>query len=94
MRGIHGCLGALSIPYQIVGDLVMFDVVFTRTPVDDYRVTLRGDAERSQRFNFHLRNTNVLKSDSKFYISLALTEDDLSLTLNAISDAARHVIDV
>ena len=94
MRGIHGYLDAMSIPHQIVGDPVMFDVVFTRAPVDDYRGALRGDAERSKSFNFHLRNTNVLKLDSKFYISLALTEDDLSLTLNAVSDAARHIVDV
>ena len=42
----------------------------------------------------YLRNSlknGVLKPDSKFYISLALTEDDLAQTIDAIALAAREM---
>ena len=81
----------MSIPHQIVGDSVMFDVVFVNGTVKDHRDILRSDAKRLKNFNLQLRIQNVLKLDSKFYISLALTEDDLSLTLDAVSQAARSL---
>ena len=84
----------MEIPHRILGDPVMFDVVFTREAVHDYRGVLRCDAERSRQFNFYLRKNNILKHDAKFYVSMALTEDDLACTLNAVSDAATHVVDV
>ncbi|MGI9493958.1 MAG: aspartate aminotransferase family protein [Geminicoccaceae bacterium] len=77
-----------GVPHQIVGDPVLFDVVFTDTPVVDYRGTMRGDGERAKRFNQALRENGVLKPESKFYISLALTEDDLKQTVDAIATAA------
>ena len=91
IEGIKESLSRVSIPHQIVGDPVMFDVVFVNGTVKDHRDILRSDAKRLKNFNLQLRIQNVLKLDSKFYISLALTEDDLSLTLNAVSQAARSL---
>lgn len=84
-------LGAAGVSHQIVGDPVLFDVVFTGEPVIDYRGTMRGNAEHAKRFNQALREQGILKFDSKFYISLALTEDDLTQTVEAIAAAARHL---
>jgi glutamate-1-semialdehyde 2,1-aminomutase len=69
----------------------MFDVVFSAGPVIDYRGVMRGDAGLAGRFNRLLRQQGVLKSDSKFYISHALSEDDLARTVDAIAYAARHI---
>ncbi len=91
IEGIKESLSKVSIPHQIVGDPVMFDVVFVNGAVKDYRDILRSDSKRLKNFNLQLRKQNVLKSDNKFYISLALTEDDLFFTLNAVSQAARSL---
>ena len=88
MTALRQHLTEAGVPHQIVGDPVLFDVVFTDDPVIDYRGSLRGDPERAKRFNQGLRKNGILKPDSKFYISLALTEDDLGRTVDAIAGAA------
>jgi glutamate-1-semialdehyde 2,1-aminomutase len=91
MQALRENLGKHGIAHQIVGDAVMFDVVFTPDPVIDYRGVLRGDGARATRFNTLLRQQGLLKSPSKFYISLALTEEDLATTVAAIAYAAQHL---
>ncbi|MEQ8332063.1 aminotransferase class III-fold pyridoxal phosphate-dependent enzyme [Nisaea sp.] len=84
-------LGRHNIPHQIVGDPVLFDVIFTGKPVKNYRDTLENNADRSRAFNAAMRAHGILKPDSKFYISLALTEADLVKTEEAIAAAAKAV---
>ena len=91
MAALAEHLSEAGIDHQVVGDPVLFDVVFTAKPVTDYRGVFAGDAGRLKLFNQVLRQNGVLKPDSKFYISLALTEDDLALTIDAIAKAAREV---
>ena len=74
--------------HQIVGDPTLFDVVFAKDPVNDYRGWLKGDAEKNGRFNDLLRARGIFKSPGKLYPSLALTDDDLSQTYEAIAEAA------
>ena len=92
MAALAEHLTAAGIAHEIVGDPVLFDVVFTADPVRDYRGVFRGDAALAGRFNRALRENGVLKPDSKFYISLALTEDDLALTVEAIRIAASSLV--
>ncbi len=84
-------LTAAGIAHQIVGDPVLFDVVFTEKPVSDYRDVLGGDADRAKSFNASLRRNGILKPDSKWYASVALDEDDLAWTDRAIADAAARL---
>jgi len=93
IEGINKHLRNTGVPHRILGDPVMFDVVFTRDDVHDYRGVLGCDAKRSKQFNSYLRKNSVLKSDTKFYVSMVLTEEDLDCTLNAVSQAASHVVD-
>ena len=72
---------------QVTGEPPLFDVVFSGEPVRDYRGTLRGDAEMLRRFNALLRDRGVLKGESKYYVSLAHTPDDVRLTREAWSSA-------
>jgi len=80
-------LKAAGIPAQISGEPPLFDVVFTDEPVRDYRGTLRGDAHKMRRFNTLLRQRGILKGESKYYISLAHTPEDIQSTIDAWANA-------
>jgi glutamate-1-semialdehyde 2,1-aminomutase len=72
---------------QVTGEPPLFDVVFTCDPIRDYRGTLRGDAGMSRRFNALLRERGVLKGESKYYVSLAHTPEDIRHTCDAWASA-------
>ncbi|MBV8132706.1 MAG: aminotransferase class III-fold pyridoxal phosphate-dependent enzyme [Alphaproteobacteria bacterium] len=71
----------------VVGEPPLFDVVFTGEPVRDYRGTLRGDADMLRQFNALLRERGVLKGESKYYVSLAHTPEDVRHTCDAWASA-------
>jgi glutamate-1-semialdehyde 2,1-aminomutase len=60
----------------------MFDVVFTDREVKDYRSAL-GDEATMKRCNALLRARGILKGESKYYLSLAHTNEDVAFTLDA-----------
>ena len=70
----------------MVGDAPMFDVVFTEREVKDYRSAL-GDEATMKRCNALLRARGILKGESKYYISLAHTDEDVAFTLDAFTSA-------
>jgi len=72
---------------RVTGEPPLFDVVFSSEPVRDYRSTLRGDGEMMRRFNALLRERGVLKGESKYYVSLAHTPDDIRHTCDAWASA-------
>ena len=76
---------------EIVGDPVLFDVVFTDRRVRNYRDILDADTAKALRFNALLREGGIFKSPGKTYISTALTERDISDTIAAIETAARRL---
>ena len=80
-------LAAADIPHTICGDETLFDIFFTDAPCRDYRSAAHDDPSRNATYNAALRDAGVFKSPGKLYPSLALTEDDISLTQAAI-DAA------
>jgi glutamate-1-semialdehyde 2,1-aminomutase len=77
---------------QVVGEPPLFDVVFTGEPVRDYRGTLRGDADMMRRFNTLLRERGILKGESKYYISLAHTPEDIRFTRDAWDSALQEMV--
>ncbi len=93
MEALVEHLSNAGIDHQVVGDPVLFDVVFTPTPVIDYRGVLRGNAAIAKSFNKLLRQKGILKSDNKFYSSLALGPDEIEQTVAAIAYASRHTMD-
>jgi glutamate-1-semialdehyde 2,1-aminomutase len=90
-RELMGSLAALlrqnGMAAQVTGEPPLFDVVFTEAPVRDYRGTLRGDAELMRRFNTLLRERGILKGESKYYVSLAHTPEDIRHTCDAWASA-------
>jgi glutamate-1-semialdehyde 2,1-aminomutase len=77
---------------QVIGEPPLFDVVFTSEPVRDYRGTLRGDAEMMRRFNALLRERGILKGESKYYVSLAHTTEDIRHTREAWASALQELV--
>ena len=91
MRSLGGLPSEAGIPAQISGEPPLFDVVFTDQPVRDYRDTLSGDADLMRRFNALLRERGILKGESKYYISLAHTDEDIAFTIDAWKSAINEL---
>jgi len=91
IKALTDHLSAAGVAHQIVGDPVLFDVMFTDQPVSDYRSMAQADAALAGRFNELLRSKGILKGPSKFYASLALTEADIADTVAAIAYAATNL---
>jgi glutamate-1-semialdehyde 2,1-aminomutase len=86
MDGYREILKKAGVAARVVGDAPMFDIVFTDREVKDYRSAM-GDEAKMKRCNVLLRERGVLKSESKYYISLAHTEADVALTLEAFASS-------
>ncbi|WP_395172837.1 aspartate aminotransferase family protein [Roseibium alexandrii] len=91
MQSYAAHLSAACVPHQIVGEPMLFDVVFTEDPVRDYRDTLKNNAAQAKAFNASLRQSGILKPDSKLYAHLALSAEDLQQTDEAIAIAAKQL---
>lgn len=87
MRGIEELLKGVDLPARVIGEAPLFDVLFSDQDAHDYRGTARADGARLKRFNMLLRERGVLKGDSKFYVSLAHTDEDVRRTLGAVAGA-------
>ncbi len=91
MTALGDHLARVGAPHRIVGDPVLFDVVFTERPVRDHRDVLGGDSASLKTFNTVLRERGILKTESKFYISLAHDAEDVAHTIQAIAAAADRI---
>ncbi len=91
MEGIGAALRNAGLTAQVIGMPVMFDVIFTDRPVQDYRAVLAADADAARRLSRAVRERGVLKSDGKSYVSLAHTEEDVRHTIAAFAEAAEEM---
>ena len=80
--------GEAEVPALTSGEDPIFDIYFTDQPVSDYRSTLANDAAVTERFNVGLLERGVLKGwPSKFYVSLAHTDEDVDRTIEAFAQS-------
>jgi glutamate-1-semialdehyde 2,1-aminomutase len=91
MDGLTGLIAEAGISAQVVGDAVMFDVVYADGDMRDYRAIFRQDAAMQKHVNGVLRSRGILKGDSKYYLSTAHTAEDVAQTLDAFRDAMRSL---
>jgi glutamate-1-semialdehyde 2,1-aminomutase len=91
MAALSEQLERAGIPAQVLGEPPLFDVVFAAGPIQDYRGTLRGDTAMLKAFNTALRRNGILKGDSKYYVSVAHTPEDLRHTRSAWAAAIGEV---
>ena len=81
-----------GIDFKVLGDDTLFDVVFASKNIKNYRDYISANSDLYQKFNTSLRANGVFKSPGKFYISSVLTQDDLTLTENAIQAAVNDIV--
>lgn len=89
MQGLAQSVRDAGLPAQVIGEPVLFDVFFATGDLADYRATMRANGEMARRFNRVVREHNVLKGESKVYVSVAHTDADVSQALAAFSAAAK-----
>ena len=80
-----------GIPHRICGDETLFDIFFTDNSCRDYRTAKHDDPNRNAAYIDVLRRHGVFKSPGKLYPSLAVTDDDLALTQQAVTKAAEAI---
>jgi glutamate-1-semialdehyde 2,1-aminomutase len=76
-------LDEAEIPASVVGEAPLFDVFFTDQEITDYRSTLKADKQMLARFNALLLERGVFKGDTKLYISIAHSAEDVQQTISA-----------
>jgi len=74
--------------YQLCGDPTLFDVVFSDAKLIDYRASMTADADKNTRFNKVLREHGIFKSPGKLYPCLAIDDDDIQTTRDALIHAS------
>jgi len=80
-----------GIPHRICGDETLFDLYFTNNNCRDYRSARHDNPQRGVIYNQVLRAQGVFKAPGKVYPSLALTQDDLALTREAVAKAVAAI---
>jgi glutamate-1-semialdehyde 2,1-aminomutase len=83
MDGLAGLIREAGIPAQLVGENVLFDVVYAEGDMRDYRALMRQDGAMQKHVNGVLRSRGILKGDSKYYLSTAHSAEDVARTLDA-----------
>ncbi len=91
MDGLTELFAKTGTHAKVVGEAPLFDVFFTDGNVRDYRSMVASDRDMILRLNRLIRQRGVFKGDSKFYVSLAHTDDDIALTLDAFADALEEL---
>ncbi len=87
MAALDAQLRRAGLPAQVVGEPVLFDVVYTASEVGDYRATLAADRAMQAAVNRGLREGGILKGESKFYLSTAHDARDIAQTIDAFAAA-------
>lgn len=82
-------LAEAGIAHQICGDATLFDIFFTEVECRDYRSAKHDDPARNVTYNRVLRANGIFKSPGKLYPSLAITENDLERTRDAVREAVK-----
>jgi len=81
-----------SIEAQVIGLASMFQCLFTRKHVKDYRDIAKADAKKRVSFDLELINNGVyVRPGRTYYTSLAHTKSDLQKTFEAVKVAAKTV---
>ncbi|MEK8035235.1 MAG: glutamate-1-semialdehyde 2,1-aminomutase [candidate division NC10 bacterium] len=89
MAGLTELAHKAGLPAQVVGEPVVFDLLFTEEPVVDYRSLQKADGARGKAFTTELIKRGVVKNSQKMYVSLVHSAEDVATTLQACEDALR-----
>ena len=90
MKGLSELIARRGLAAQVVGEPVVFDVLFTPDPVIDYRSLQKADGTKARVLTTELIKRGVVKNTQKMYMSTAHTDADVAKTLNAFEDALKR----
>jgi glutamate-1-semialdehyde 2,1-aminomutase len=88
MEGLQRALDAAGFAARVSGEPPAFEVWFTDREITDFRATLGADTALHGRFTELLLDRGVLKAHEKFFVSMAHTDEDIDITLDAFRSAA------
>ena len=91
MDGLATAMRDAGVEAQICGEPCLFDIVFTGQPIVDYWSWESGDKAKYAHFNAVLQERGVIKGSSKFYVSVAHTQEDIDHTIGAFEAAAAEI---
>ena len=89
MAGLQSAFDAAGIAVQVVGAPPVFDVFFTDQPITSYRDTLTSDKAMVTQFNRQLLDRGIFRPDSKFYVSIMHSAEDVVQTIDVFAAAAK-----
>jgi len=89
MAGLADLAQKSGLPAQVVGEPVVFDILFTGEPVTDYRSLQKADGALARTFTTELIKRGVVKNTQKMYMCTAHTDADVARTLQACEDALK-----
>ncbi len=84
-------LAEAGIPAQVTGEPPAFEVWFTEHAITDFRSTRTADPALRDRFTQLLLDRGIIKAHEKFFVSLAHTDDDVEITLDAFRSAIHQL---
>ena len=93
MESLQSLLDQASIPAQVIGEAPVFDLYFTDNEITNYRATISSDKDKLKLFNSLILDKGVFKGDSKYYVSIAHTEEDVQQTVEAFIYAIERLKD-
>ena len=86
MQSLQRLLDDAHVSAHVIGEPPMFDVMFTQSEVADYRSSLIADKHMLRRFTELLIARGVFRGDTKMYVSIAHTQEDIDRTIEAFAD--------
>jgi glutamate-1-semialdehyde 2,1-aminomutase len=89
MAGIAALAEKAGLPAQVVGEPVVFDLLFTDEPIVDYRSLQKADGALGKALTSGLIARGVVKNSQKMYVSLAHGEAEVADTLQAFEDTLK-----
>jgi len=89
MTGIAALADKAGLPAQVVGEPVVFDLLFTADPITDYRSLQKADAALGRALTSGLIQRGVVKNSQKMYVSLVHGDADVARTLQAFEDTLK-----
>jgi glutamate-1-semialdehyde 2,1-aminomutase len=89
MAGIAELAAKAGLPAQVVGEPVVFDLLFTDEPIVDYRSLQKADGALGKALTTGLIARGVVKNSQKMYVSLAHGEAEVADTLQAFEDTLK-----
>ena len=91
MSSLQAACDDAGIPVQVSGEPPVFEPWFTEEKVVDFRSSQTADAALGFRFSQLLLDRGVLKGHEKFFVSMAHSDVDIDVTVEAIEDAVAEL---